>query len=243
MGLRFGGEKVKLYHENMILGGTLMKQSSLGATIEADEYKPAPPADPSRPMSLNVDTRVPFDEGPICLGGRLYSTCTTKPGDGYNYVIYTKGNFVFQMLLTLSKFTKDGNAGYFKGLLNICVKYRGQSITTPIFFKEMQDSMKVPLSAFLKSWYEGTGIPKVQIDTAVTQSEGKFVVTAQGKSDQDLFFGVPVRITLPDKKQYEYILLFQNRETKGTWTVAAKPKDVEVDPFRLVFCTYGKVKN
>ncbi len=243
MGLRFGEDKVKLYHENMLLGGTLLKESSLGSTLEADEFRPAPPSDPFRPLGMSVDMRVPFDEGPICMGRRLYSTMTTRPSEGYNYVIYTKGNFVFQMLLALSKFTKEGSAGFYKGLQSICVKYKGQRISTPLFFKELQDSMKVPLSSFLKSWYEGTGIPKVEVKTTPAERDGKYFLTAEGKTDMDFFFGVPVRVTAPDKKKYDYVLVFQNKAAKSEWPVAGKPKDIDVDPMRVVFCTYGKVKD
>jgi len=67
-------------------------------------------------------------------------------------------------------------------------------------------------------------------------------VTAEGRCDKDLFFGVPVTVTLAEKKTVDYLLLFQNKSAKGEWKIGDKAKKVEVDPARVVFCSYGKVK-
>ena len=217
MGARFGEEKIKFYNSELISNGIMVKSDS-------------------------ADTRTPFEEGPICLGGRLYTTTTTQPSLGYKYVIYTKGCFVFQMLKLLSRFTPSGTDGFFNGLKNIYSKYKGKKIITSIFFKELQESMKVPLSDFLKSWYESSGIPKVEIKYETLQKNGKYYVTAEGKCGKPYFFGVPLRVTLQDKRKFDYILLFNNKTAKGEWLVPQKPKDIDIDPVRIVFCLYGKVK-
>jgi hypothetical protein len=243
MGLRFGEDKVKLYHENMLLKGTLVKTSSLDSNINAEENSPTNEFNPFKLNSASMgDMVVPFEEGPICLGSRLYSTFTTKPYLGYQYVVYTKGNFVFQMLFALSKFTKGGQDSFFKGLQTICSKYRGQKISTKMFFGEMQNSMGVPLSQFLKDWYESTGMPKVEVKTDVVSRDGGYVITATGKCDRNNFFGVPVRVSLDDKRKFDYILLFQNGKAQGEWKTPSKPKKIDVDPMRIVFCKYGNVK-
>ncbi len=243
MGIRFGEDKIKLYHENMILNGNLVKTTSLDSDISVEDFKPSYDFNPLKPNFATSDSVVPFEEGPICLGTRIYSTFTTKPYLGYSYVVYTKSNFVFHMLYTLSKFTKGGQDSFFKGLQTICSKYRGKQITTKMFFAELQNSMGVPLAQFLEDWYKSIGLPKVEVKTEIVSQDGGYAVRATGKCDRNYFFGVPVRVSLDDKRKFDYILLFQNGSATGEWKVPSKPKKVDVDPVRIVFCNYGKVKS
>jgi hypothetical protein len=254
---RFSESRVKIYNENMIWGGQLIKPPTLGTPIESDSSDDDPnhmsdhkdavfstfPALNFKETGAEPAQDVPFLEGPICLGTRLLHTCTTYPSMGYNYIVYSKSYFVFNMLLSISGFTKEGNGGLFRGFQTICTKYKGQKISTKTFFNELEGSMKIPLGVFLKSWYESNGIPTVEAKTTTVQKDGKYVVIAEARTDQDLFFGVPVRIQLPDKKTAEYILIFQNKTAKGEWALPSKPRDVEIDPARGVFCDYGKLKN
>jgi hypothetical protein len=243
MNTRFGEGATKFYNENSLAGGTLTKRGNLDTPIESDEYSSQQFFAPVKQFQKTAEETNTFKEGPICLGTRLIGTYSSQPTKNYEDIIYTKGSFVFQMLFSLSRFTKEGNDGFFRGFQTICTKYKGQKISTQEFFKELETSMKIPLGVFLKGWFESNGIPQVEARTSIVQKDGKYVVIAEAKTDKDLFFGVPVRIDLPEKKTAEYLLLFQNKNAKGEWTLPAKPKDVEVDPVRTVFCTYGKIKS
>ena len=257
MRARYSEGRVKIYNEDMLWGGQLVKPPTMSSPIDSDSYDSDPdhfsnfrPAGLGRFGYANFKETaseaaqdVPFLEGPICLGTRLLHTCTSYPSMGYTYIVYTKGYFTFNMLLTLSAFTKEGNEGLFSGFRSVCSKYRGQKVSTAAFFRELEGGMKINLGTFLKSWYESNGIPTVETKSSVIQRDGKYVVTAEAKTDMDLFLGLPVRVQLPEKKTAEYFILFQNRSAKGEWTLPVKPKGVEIDPARSAFCTYGKLKN
>lgn len=239
---RFGVGTGRIFREDMLTGGSLAKRGNLGSTIDVDEYPSDTFFSKVETFSASGENAIPFDDGPICLGTRIYSTIASQPFKSYESIIYTKSAFVFGMLYNLSRFTNEKEEGFLRGLRNICSKYSGQRISTAAFFKELENSMKIPLSAFLKGWYESNGIPRVDVKTSTIQKDGTYFVTAEGRCDKDLFFGVPVTVTLADKKTVDYLLLFQNKSAKGEWKIGDKAKKVEVDPARVVFCSYGKVK-
>ncbi|HNQ77537.1 MAG TPA: M1 family aminopeptidase [Acidobacteriota bacterium] len=256
MRARYDESRVKIYNENMLLAGQLVKPATMSSPIDSDSgdddvenmnnyrsvtFQPFACLN-FKDVGTEPARDVPFLEGPICLGTRLLHTCTSYPSMGYTYIVYTKGYFTFNMLLTLSAFTKEGSEGFFSGLRSVCSGYRGKKISTASFFRELERGMKIPVGAFLKSWYESNGIPTVEAKTAVAQKDGKYVVTAEAKCDMDLFLPAPVRIEMPDKKTAEYLLLFQNRTARGEWVLPVKPKGVKVDPLRASFCAYGKVR-
>lgn len=239
---RFGEGTVRIFRENMLTGGSLAKRGNLDATVDVDEYPSDTFFSKVESFSSSGESSIPFDDGPICLGTRTYSTISSQPLKSYESIVYTKGAFIFGMLYNLSRFTNEKEEGFFKGLKNILTKYNGQRISTGTFFRELESSMKIPLSSFLRSWYESTGIPKVEVKTSIISKDGNYIVIAEGKCDKDLFFGVPLRIILSDKKSADYILLFQNKTAKSEWKFVEKPKKVDVDSGRVVFCDYGKVK-
>lgn len=239
---RFGEGTATIFRENLLTGGSLAKRGNLGSTVDIDEYPSDTFFSKVETFSSSGEGAIPFDDGPICLGTRIYSTIASQPLKSYESIIYTKSAFVFGMLYNLSRFTNEKEDGFFRGLQNICSKYSGKRISTASFFKELENSMKIPLSSFLKGWYEFNGIPKVEVKTSVIQKEGGFVLSAEGKCDAELFFGVPIRVMLADKKTADYILLFQNKSAKGEWKIGEKPKKVVVDPAKIIFCSYGKVK-
>ncbi|GEM_PF-1290032 len=239
---RFGEGTARIFRENMITGGFLAKRGNIDATVDVDEYPSNVFFSKVETFSSSGESSVPFEDGPICLGTRSYSTLFSQPFKSYESIIYTKGAFVFGMLFNLSRFTNEKEEGFFRGLKNILSKYNGQRVSTGSFLKEIENSMKIPLTTFLKGWYESTGIPKVEVKTATVQKDGNYIVTAEGKCDTDLFFGVPLRITFSNKKTAEYILLFQNKSARSEWKVIEKPRKIDIDPQRVVFCNYGKVK-
>jgi hypothetical protein len=239
---RFGEETAKIFRENMLTGGSLAKRGNLNSTIDVDEYPSDKFFSSVKTFSASGENAIPFDDGPIALGTRIYSTLASQPHKSYESIIYTKGAFVFQMLYQLSFFTKEKDAGFLNGLKSICTKYSGKKISTETFFKEMQNSMKIPLTDFYKGWYEINGVPKVDIKTLVTQKEGGYILTAEGRCDASLFFGVPIRAKFAGKKYSDYFLLFQNKSAKSEWKIGEKPKGVDIDPQKVVFCQYGKLK-
>lgn len=239
---RFGSNTAKIFRENMLRGGSLAKRGNLGSNVDVDEYPSDTFFKKVETFSETGESSVPFEDGPLSLGTRLYSTTASQPLKSYESIIYTKGAFVFGMLYNLSRFTREKEEGFFKGLKNICSKYYRKRISSGTFFKELEGTMKIPLMQFFKGWYESNGIPKVEVKTSTIQKEGVYYLTAEGKCDSDLFFGVPISVTFSNKRVADYILLFQNKTAKGEWKIGEKPKKVDVDPLRVVFCDYGKVK-
>jgi len=57
-----------------------------------------------------------------------------------------------------------------------------------------------------------------------------------------IFLVFRLRVSLDDKRKFDYIFAFQNGKAQGEWKSPSKPKKIDVDPMRIVFCNYGNVK-
>lgn len=239
---RFGDEIAKIFRENILLGGMLIKRGNYGVSVDIENYPENDIFTRTEKLGFSGAETKSFEDAPICLGTRVYSTLSSDPERSYEFIIYHKSAFVFGMLENISKYTVEKEIGFYNALKNIIKKYNGKRISTPTFIKELENSIKIPLQNYFNGWLESTDFPRVEIKTFIEKKENEVNIRASGKSSSNLFLAVPIRVKLKEKRYNDYLLLFENKVAQNEWKIKEDVKSVEIDPLRIVFCSYGRVK-
>jgi hypothetical protein len=178
-------------------------------------------------------------DGAICLGYRLDANVVTK--SSYTSAVYYKGAFMMEMLAQLSKFTKEGTAGFYRGLRAFGERYQGDRASTADFQRSLEGEMKVPLNWFFKQWYEGTVIPVADVETQIQNENGQVKLTVTARQDSDYVLGIPIEITTGGGTS-EVFFVLNGRTGRKEFPLSALPKKVTVDPAHTVYCIYGRPK-
>jgi hypothetical protein len=170
-------------------------------------------------IAKNKDGMSPMEAGPVTLGVRLLSS---RFPEGYEEILYGRGTWLFHMLRTMLKDTQEGgrkgqSSGskeepFVRALRKVRERYQGRSISTgellDVFAEDLPPALRYEgrssLDWFLKSWINGTSLPKLELrGVKFTPKGAGLVVTGiilQKDAPQDLVTSVPV-YTLVGGKQ------------------------------------------
>jgi len=168
--------------------------------------------------------------GPLRLGNRLDNSLA--PG-AWQAVIYEKGAWVIHMLRR-----RMGDAAFLKFLKDFVAQHRLQNVTTEQFFEAAaaalpKGAMDRKLEGFRESWVEGTGIPKLALETKITGKVPnlKLTVTVKQTGVSDRFSAVvPVEVQMAQGKPRTIWLETGPDPVSETMAIAARPAKVALDP-------------
>ncbi|MGA2356752.1 MAG: M1 family aminopeptidase [Terriglobales bacterium] len=169
-------------------------------------------------LSKNNEGEWLRDAGPVTFGQRLDSSHFPN---GYDEISYERGTWLFHMLRTM---LRDAEAAthsqkgrphslseepFFRGLRKIRERYAGKSISTQELLRVFEEELPRPLwyenhhklDWFLKSWIEGTAIPRLEAhEVHFNEKNGVTTVTGvivQKDAPNDLVTAVPVYAAMP----------------------------------------------
>ena len=168
--------------------------------------------------------------GPLRLGNRLDNSLA--PG-AWQAVIYEKGAWVIHMLRR-----RMGDAAFVAFLKNFVAQHRMQNVTSEEFFAAAaaalpKDALDRKLESFFESWVEGTGIPKLALETKVTGKAPNLKLTVkltQSEVGERFSTVVPVVVQPAAGKPRTIFLETGPDAVSETISIAARPAKVTLDP-------------
>jgi aminopeptidase N len=99
----------------------------------------------------------------------------------YQYIMYGKGAFVFQLLRETL-----GDAKFNQLLKTYLQQYRGKNVSIDDFEKLTTQTAGQPMRYFFARWVEGTGVPEFSADYQIIRTRGgKFVTRGTVKQNYD----------------------------------------------------------
>ncbi len=99
----------------------------------------------------------------------------------YQYLMYGKGAFVFQLLRDTL-----GDQKFNQLLRTYLQQYRGKNVSIDDFEKLTTQVAGKPMRYFFARWVEGTGVPEFQVDYQIIRTrEGKFITRGTVKENYD----------------------------------------------------------
>lgn len=149
----------------------------------------------------------PVDVAPVTMGWR---TDSSRTGDVYNALIYSKGAYILHMLQMSFWTTKYGDAPFKKAMHDFVETYRDRAATTEDFKAAMEKDMAPwmdidknhKLDWFFDAYVYGTELPNYAITSSFDKdgenTVGHFKVTQSGVSDR-FRMAVPIYVEWDDK--------------------------------------------
>jgi peptidase M1-like protein len=196
------------------------------------------------------EDRIPSDIGPVIAGRRLISS---RSPDAYNVVVYAKGTWIMHMLREMLRQPNATNGkapdARFIALLHTLVsKYARKALTTADLQREVEAVMTPRMDLeggrsmewFFDEYVRGTGIPHYKVQFTSRSSEKGFQI--RGKLLQDgvpRSFIAPVPIyatTTPGRTIFLGTVVATGEETSFTFTSAAQPHKLLIDPHMTLLC-------
>jgi aminopeptidase N len=131
-----------------------------------------------------------------------------------------------------------GDAAFLAFLKDFIAQHRLQNVTTEQFFEAAaaampKDQPDRKLESFVDSWVEGTGIPKLTLESKISGKVPnlKLTVTVKQTEVSDRFSTVvPVVVQFPRGKPRTILLETGPDAASQTISVTAKPSKVTLDP-------------
>lgn len=203
----------------------------------------------------NKDGEALRDAGPVTLGLRLNSSHFPK---GYEAISYGRGTWLFHMLrnmlletepkrrATAERLPLNPDEPFVRGLRKVRERYAGKSISTSELFAVFEEDLPKPLwyeghkslEWFVRSWVEGTSLPRYSLHNVKYQSKGsrtEVVGTLQQKeTPQDYVSAVPVYAVSEDQKVFLGTVLADGPETTFRFTAPVGTRKVVLDPYQTV---------
>jgi hypothetical protein len=196
------------------------------------------------------EDRAPADVGPVSIGRRL--TSSHSP-DAYNVVVYSKGTWILHMLREMLRQSavpnkKEPDARFIALLHSLVTKYARKELTSADLQREVEAVMtpKMDLEGghsmewFFAEYVRGTGIPHYKIK--FTSHRGENGVQIHGQllqSGVPRSFIAPVPIyanTGPGRTIFLGTVVTTGDETNFTFTTAAEPHKLLMDPHMTLLC-------
>jgi aminopeptidase N len=152
--------------------------------------------------------------------------------DVFDLVSYQKGGRVLHMLRNYL-----GDDAFFKGLNNYLItnKFKnGESTQMRLAFEEVTGQ---DLNWFWNQWYFGSGHPKLKIDYAYDDANGKATVTIEQTQSSGKIFRLPIAIDIYNgaaKKRYN--VWAENKIDTFTFNYSQKPDLINVDGDKILLC-------
>ncbi|MCZ2154037.1 MAG: hypothetical protein LC114_09085 [Bryobacterales bacterium] len=176
------------------------------------------------------DGRIVDDAGPILWGERLLNS---RDRASWNTITYEKGAWVFHMLRT-----RLGEDAFFRMLRELPRRFSGKPLSTAAFRRFAAEfvpekSPDADLEEFFEEWVESTGIPKVELSSAISGKAPK--VTVKATVTQSLVskeFGTMVPVVIRFARAPAEVRWIHTSEgaEEFEWTFPATPSRVELDP-------------
>jgi hypothetical protein len=195
------------------------------------------------------EDRAPADIGPVIAGRRLISS---RSPDAYNVVVYAKGAWVMHMLHEMLRQPaangKDPDARFIRLLHTLVSKYARKALTTADLQREVEAVMTPRMDLeggrsmewFFDEYVRGTGIPHYKVQFTSRKTENGFQI--RGKLLQD---GVPRSFIAPvplyttttlGRTIFLGTVVATGEETNFTFTSAAQPHKLLIDPHMTLLC-------
>jgi hypothetical protein len=196
------------------------------------------------------EDRAPADIGPVIIGRRLISS---RSPDAYNVVVYAKGAWIMHMLREMLRQPsatggKDPDARFITLLHTLVSKYARKELTTADLQREVEAVMTPRMDLeggrsmewFFDEYVRGTGIPHYKVQFTSRSSEKGFQI--RGKLIQE---GVPHSFIAPvpiyaatslGRAIFLGTVVATGEETNFTFTSAAQPHKLLIDPHMTLLC-------
>jgi hypothetical protein len=195
------------------------------------------------------EDRVPADIGPVIAGRRLISS---RSPDAYSVVVYAKGTWIMHMLREMLRQPaangKDPDVRFIRLLHALVSKYARKALTTADLQREVEAVMTPRMDLeggrsmewFFDEYVRGTGIPHYKVQFTSRNTEKGFQI--RGKLMQD---GVPRSFIAPvpiyattalGRTIFLGTVVATGEETNFTFTSAAQPHKLLIDPHMTLLC-------
>jgi hypothetical protein len=195
------------------------------------------------------EDRVPADIGPVIAGRRLISS---RSPDAYSVVVYAKGVWIMHMLREMLRQPaangKDPDARFIRLFHTLVLKYARKALTTADLQREVEAVMTPRMDLeggrsmewFFDEYVRGTGIPHYKVQFTSRNTEKGFQI--RGKLMQD---GVPRSFIAPvpifatttlGRTVFLGTVVATGEETSFTFTSAAQPHKLQIDPHMTLLC-------
>jgi len=204
-------------------------------------------------MTKNKDGMSPMEAGPVTLGVRLLSS---RFPEGYEEILYGRGTWLFHMLRTMLKDTKEGGHRGLNGatkddpfvnaLRKVRERYQGRSISTgellDVFAEDLPPALryegKSSLEWFLNSWVNGTSLPKLELKAVKFAPKGSGSVVSgtilQKDAPKDLVTSVPVYAVIAGKQVLLGRVFADGEESSFRLAAPAGTHKIVLDPNETV---------
>jgi Peptidase family M1 domain len=196
------------------------------------------------------EDRTPAEIGPVIIGRRMISSHSP---DAYNVVVYAKGTWIMHMLREMLRQPagspgKDPDARFIGLLHTLVSKYSRTALTTADLQREVEAVMTPRMDLeggrsmewFFDEYVRGTGIPHYKVQFTSHSSEKGFQV--RGKLMQEgvprsFIAPVPIYASLgPGRTVLLGTVVASGEETSFTFTTAAQPHKLLIDPHMTLLC-------
>jgi peptidase M1-like protein len=196
------------------------------------------------------EDRIPSDIGPVIIGRRLISS---RSPDAYSVVVYAKGTWIMHMLREMLRQPgaangKNPDARFIALLHTLVSKYARTALTTADLQREVEAIMTPRMDLeggrsmewFFDEYVRGTGIPHYKVQFTSHSSEKGFQI--RGKLLQEgvpRSFIAPVPIYAaagPGRTIFLGTVVATSNETNFTFTSAAQPHKLLIDPHMTLLC-------
>jgi hypothetical protein len=195
------------------------------------------------------EDRVPADIGPVIAGRRLISS---RSPDAYSVVVYAKGVWIMHMVREMLRQPavngKDPDARFISLFHTLVSKYARKALTTADLQREVEAVMTPRMDLeggrsmewFFDEYVRGTGIPHYKVQFMSRNTEKGFQI--RGKLIQD---GVPRSFIAPvpiyatttlGRMIFLGTVVATGEETSFTFTSAAQPHKLLIDPHMTLLC-------
>ena len=196
------------------------------------------------------EDRTPAEIGPVSIGRRMISS---RSPDAYNVVVYAKGTWIMHMLREMLRQPggssgKDSDARFIALLHTLVSKYARTALTTADLQREVEAVMTPRMDLeggrsmewFFDEYVRGTGIPHYKIQFTSHGSDKGFQV--RGKLMQEgvprsFIAPVPIYASFgPGRTAFLGTVVASGDETSFTFTTAAQPHKLLIDPHMTLLC-------
>lgn len=189
----------------------------------------------------------PSEIGPIYMGNRLSSS---KSPDAYEVIVYCKSAWIFHMLREMLREpnSHDPDARFVALLRTLLAKYDQKALSTEQLQREVEAVMtrKMDLEGgrsmewFFQQYVYGTGIPRYRLEFSTRRVEKGFQVRGklfQTGVPRSFIAPVPLYVsTVSGRTNYLGTVVTSGEETSFTFTSAADPHKIVVDPHLTLLC-------
>jgi aminopeptidase N len=148
--------------------------------------------------------------------------------------IYSKGALVLHMLRM-----RLGEETFWKGVRLYIQRYKFKEVETDEFRECLEEASGLDLERFFEQWCRRPGMPRVnaEIEWKATGDGPGGELTVSLAQDQQIdadnpayALSFPVAIDYEDGSTEWLVLDTETAKYSGTWTLKAKPKNVDLDP-------------